>query len=126
MKEVVTTENSAKPAGPYSKAIVVGDLVFVAGQGPRNPHTNQISAEFEEQVRQVLENIKAILEAAGCTMNQVVRTDVFLSDLKFFSQMNGVYKTYFEEGSYPVRTTVGTALLNNIDVEISCIAHKQA
>jgi 2-iminobutanoate/2-iminopropanoate deaminase len=121
---VVNTENSPKPAGPYSKAIISGDFVFVAGQGPRDPQTNQISADFEAQVRQVMENIKNILTAAGCTMNQVVRTDVFLSDLKFFPRMNEVYKTYFEEGNYPVRTTVGTALLNGIDVEISCIAHK--
>jgi 2-iminobutanoate/2-iminopropanoate deaminase len=125
MKEIVSTAKSPKPAGPYSQGVVVGDMVFVAGQVPRHPETGQTPENFEDQVRQVLENIKAILEAAGSSMRQVVRTDVFLSDLKFFPRMNEVYKSYFEEGSYPVRTTVGVQLAG-FDVEISCIAHKQA
>jgi 2-iminobutanoate/2-iminopropanoate deaminase len=124
VKSVISTEKAPKPAGPYSQAIVVGDLVFVAGQIPRNPQTGEIPQSIEDQTRQVFENIKAILEAAGSNLGQVVRTDVFLTDLGNFQKMNAVYQTFFE-GSYPVRTTVGAAL-HGFDVEINCIAHKQA
>ena len=124
MKTVISTEKAPKPAGPYSQAIVVGDMVFVAGQIPRNPQTGEVPQSIEDQTRQVFENIKAILEAAGCTLSQIVRTDVFLTDLENFQKMNAVYETFFE-GDFPVRTTVGVEL-RGFDVEISCIAHKQA
>lgn len=124
MKQIISTENAPKPAGPYSQAVVVGDMVFVAGQVPRDPKTGQQPESIEDQTRQVLNNIKAILEAAGCTMGQVVRTDVFLNSMSNFSRMNEVYKTFFDE-AYPVRTTVGVEL-HGFEVEISCIAHKQA
>ncbi len=124
MKQIISTANAPAPAGPYSQAVVVGDLVFVAGQVPKNPQTGQTPQDIEAQTRQVLENIAAILEAAGCTMRQVVRIDVFLSSLDHFQAMNGVYQTFFSEG-FPVRTTVGVEL-RGFDVEINCIAHKGA
>ena len=124
MKQIISTEKAPKPGGPYSQAVVVGDLVFVAGQVPRDPATGKTPESIEDQTRLVLNNMKAILEAAGCTMQQVVRTDVYLSTMNNFSRMNEVYKTFFNE-DYPVRTTVGVQLVG-FDVEISCIAHKQA
>ncbi|HEX2912181.1 MAG TPA: Rid family detoxifying hydrolase [Chloroflexia bacterium] len=124
MKQIISTDNAPKPAGPYSQAVVVGDLVFVAGQVPRDPQTGQMAGPIEDQTRTVLSNIKAILEAAGSNMSQVVRVDVYLSDMKHFDAMNGIYKTFFNE-DYPVRTTVGVQL-HGFDVEINCIAHKQA
>ncbi len=124
MKEIVRTSNAPAPAGPYSQAVVVGDMIFVAGQVPKDPVTGTIAQGIEAQTRQVLTNIKAILEAAGSSMEQVVRTDVYLSSLDYFDQMNAVYQTFFG-GNYPVRTTVG-AELRGFDVEINCIAHKKA
>jgi 2-iminobutanoate/2-iminopropanoate deaminase len=124
MKQIISTDKAPKPGGPYSQAVVVGDLVFVAGQVPRDPQTGKTPESIEDQTRLVLNNMKAILEAAGCTMQQVVRTDVYLSTMNNFSRMNEVYKTFFNE-DYPVRTTVGVQLVG-FDVEISCIAHKQA
>src|SRR5690349_13502728 len=124
MKQIISTDKAPKPGGPYSQAVVVGDLVFVAGQVPRDPQTGKTPESIEDQTRLVLNNMKAILEAAGCTMQQVVRTDVYLSTMNNFSRMNEVYKTFFNK-DYPVRTTVGVQLVG-FDVEISCIAHKQA
>ncbi len=125
MKEIISGQNIPTPAGPYSPGVAVGDLVFVAGQVPRHPQTGEVAEGIEAQTRQVLENIKAILTAAGSSLDQVVRTDVFLSDLADFAAMNEVYKTFFTQGSYPVRTTVGVQLAG-FKVEISCIAHRQA
>jgi 2-iminobutanoate/2-iminopropanoate deaminase len=124
VKTIISTEKAPKPAGPYSQAVVVGDLVFVAGQVPRHPVTGETPQSIEDQTRQVFENIKAILEAASSNLSQVVRVDVYLKDLGNFQRMNAVYETFFE-GNYPVRTTVGVDL-RGFDVEISCIAHKQA
>jgi 2-iminobutanoate/2-iminopropanoate deaminase len=125
MKEIVSGENVPKPAGAYSPAIVVNDLIFIAGQTPYDPRTGTLAQSIEEQTRQVLEKIKVILVTIGSSLEQVVRTDVYLSDLSLFEGMNSVYKTYFEEGSYPARTTVGVNLAGFL-VEISCIAHRQA
>lgn len=124
MKQIISTPNAPVPAGPYSQAVVVGDLIFVAGQIPRHPQTGQVESSIEAQTHQVFANIRAILEAAGSNLGQVVRVDVYLSDMDNFERMNEVYRTYFDE-NYPVRTTVG-AVLRGFDVEITVIAHKQA
>jgi 2-iminobutanoate/2-iminopropanoate deaminase len=124
MKQPVSTDKAPQPAGPYSQAIMAGDLVFVAGQVPKDPQTGNVPESIQDQTRQVLKNIQAILEAAGSSLDQVVRTDVFLSSLNYFSEMNEVYKTFFKE-PYPVRTTVGVEL-RGFDIEINCIAHKSA
>jgi 2-iminobutanoate/2-iminopropanoate deaminase len=97
MKQIISTSNAPAPAGPYSQAVVVGDLIFVAGQVPRHPQTGQVEPAIEAQTHQVFANIKAILEAAGSNLNQVVRVDVYLSDMDNFQSMNEVYRTYFEE-----------------------------
>jgi 2-iminobutanoate/2-iminopropanoate deaminase len=121
-KQQITTDRAPLPAGPYSQGLRVGDFVFVAGQGPTNPATRAIAGEtIEEQTAQVLENIKAILEAGGASMADVVKTTVHLSDMSLFSRFNKVYEGYFPDPK-PVRTTVGSTL-PKILVEIDVIAY---
>jgi 2-iminobutanoate/2-iminopropanoate deaminase len=124
MKQIISTSNAPSPAGPYSQAVVVGDLIFVAGQVPKDPQTGQIPESIEDQTRQAFANIAAILEAAGSNLSQIVRVDVYLTSLDNFQRMNEVYKTFFSE-HYPVRTTVGVEL-RGFDIEITVIAHKGA
>lgn len=121
-KQQIRTEQAAAPGGAYSQGLRAGDYVFVSGQGPTNPATGKIAGEtIEEQTRQVLENIKAILEAGGATMADVVKSSVHLSDLGHFARFNSVYARYFPDPK-PVRTTVGSQLLG-ILVEIDVIAY---
>ncbi len=121
-KQSIRTDRAPLPAGPYSQGLRVGDLIFVAGQGPTNPVTHSLAgSSIEEQTVQVLENIKAILEAGGSSMADVVKTTVHLSDMSLFSRFNKVYESYFPDPK-PVRTTVGS-ILANILVEIDVIAY---
>jgi 2-iminobutanoate/2-iminopropanoate deaminase len=124
MKKQVTTERAAKPGGPYSQAIVAGDYVFVAGQGPITPDGRVVRGTIAEQTRLTLENIREILKAAGSGLEDVVRVSVHLSELneENFRQFNEVYKEYFRD-PLPARITVGSQLLG-IDVEIEAIAYK--
>ena len=122
LKQQIVTPNAPLPAGPYSQGLRVGDFVYVAGQGPTDPATKKSAGEsIEEQTRQVLENIKAILEAGGATMGDVVKSTVHLSDMSLFSRFNAVYATYFPDPK-PVRTTVGSHL-PGILVEIDVVAY---
>ena len=121
MRTVVRTAKAPKPSGVYSQAIVSGDFVFVAGQGPINPENNRLElGDIQSETRRVLKNIQAILEAAGSSLPDVVRIGVFLADLKDFDGMNEVFREIFPENP-PARTTVGCAL-PEIKVEIDCIA----
>ena len=123
-KEVIATKNAPAAIGPYSQAIRYGGLVFLAGQIPIDPKTNQLmaSGSIEEQTRLVLDNLKAVLEASGMTMDNVVSTSVFLKDLNDFPKMNEVYGTYFKQNP-PARATVEVARLpRDVKVEISAIA----
>lgn len=122
-KKKVSTDRAPKPVGPYSQAIVAGNTIYVAGQGPFDPKTGKMPATFEEQAVQVLENIKAIVEGAGATLADVVKVNVYLADLANFAKMNEVYKRYFVE-DYPARATVGTQLLAEMSIEVECIAVK--
>jgi 2-iminobutanoate/2-iminopropanoate deaminase len=123
-KQQITTRSGAAPVGPYSQGLRVGDFVFVSGQGPLDPDTGKIVGEtVEEQTSRVLENIKAILEAGGATMANVVKANAYLSDMTLFERYNKVYVTYFPDPK-PARTTVGTQLpLKGILVEIDVIAY---
>lgn len=113
-------------AAPYSPGLAVGDFVFVSGQIPVKPGTTEILGEtIEEQTRATLDNVKAVLEAAGCTMDDCVKVTIHLSDMANFGRMNEVYKTYFRE-PYPTRTTVQSVLLRHVMVEIDVIAVKGA
>jgi 2-iminobutanoate/2-iminopropanoate deaminase len=121
-KQQITTTSGAAPAGAYSQGIRAGDFVFVAGQGPLDPATGEVAGEtIEEQTERTLENVKAILEAGGASMADVVKATVHLSDLSLFPRYNEVYARYFPDPK-PVRTTVGSALLG-ILVEIDVIAY---
>jgi len=119
----VSTERAPKPVGPYSQAMVAGNTIYVAGQGPFDPKTGKMPTTFEEQAVQVFENIKAIVIAGGATMADVVKVNVYLADLANFSKMNEVYKRYFTE-EYPARATVGAQLLLEMGIEVECIAVK--
>jgi len=118
----VNPKNAAPPAGAYSPGLIAGDFVFVSGQGPLDPATGKIAGEtIEEQTERVLENVKAILEAAGASMSDVVKVAVHLSDLANFQRFNQVYATFFPDPK-PTRTTVGSQL-PGILVEIDAIAY---
>ncbi len=122
-KEIISTENAPGAIGPYSQAVKTGNQVFVSGQIPIDPSTGEfVSDDVSEQTHQVLKNLKAVLEAAGTNLGNVVKTTVFLADMNDFSVMNGVYGEYFVEDA-PARATVQAAALpKNARVEIDCIA----
>lgn len=123
MKETISTENAPSAIGPYSQAVKVGNFVFCSGQIPIDPATGEfVSEEVTEQTRQVLKNLSAVLEAAGSSLANVVKTTVFLVDMNDFAQMNEVYAEFFSENK-PARATIQAARLpRDTRVEIDCIA----
>jgi 2-iminobutanoate/2-iminopropanoate deaminase len=122
-KRILHSEKIARPVGPYSQGIKVGNLILTAGQGPFDLKTGQLLlGDIRQQTRQVLENIKAILEASGAGMADIVKTTIFLTDLKDWAAMNEVYREYFQKDP-PVRSTVQVAgLWGGMAVEIEAIA----
>jgi 2-iminobutanoate/2-iminopropanoate deaminase len=121
-KRRVVTDRAPRPVGPYSQAIVANNTVYVAGQIATSPKTGKIDAKtFEEQATQVFENIKAIVEGAGSSLENVVSVRFYLADLNDFSKMNAIYREYFT-GDFPARTTVGAQLLPDVLIEIDCVA----
>lgn len=122
-KEVIATDRAPAAIGPYSQAIKIDNMLFLSGQIAIDPKTNQFNAgSIEEQTRQVLENLNAVLAANGMTMENVVSTNVFLTDMNDFARMNAVYGTCFKEKP-PARVTVQVAgLPRGALVEISAIA----
>ncbi len=125
MKKIISTQNAPAAIGPYSQAIDLGSLIFVSGQLPLDPATGAFPADISGQTKQSLTNAKAILAEAGVSMDQVVKTTVFLKDMNDFAAMNAVYATFFTEGSYPARSAVEVARLpKDAMVEIEVIAAK--
>lgn len=121
MKKEIVASSASVGNGPYSQGIAAGNLVFVSGQGPLDPHTGEIvGSTIEEQTDLTLRNVEQILAAAGCSMDDVVRVTVFLADLQAFNRFNSVYKRFFGK-PYPSRTCV-EAGLDGILVEIDAIA----
>lgn len=124
MRQVVQTDRAPRPVGPYSQAIIAGDFVYVAGQGPADPSTNRkVAGGVGPETEQVLKNIQAILEAAGTNLANVVKVNVYLKDISEFSQMNEVYKGFFPSEP-PARTTVQAHAPVDIQVEIDCVAYR--
>lgn len=126
MKSVLSTENAPKAIGPYSQGIQACNLLFISGQLPIDPAAGKIVAtDIEGQTKQSLTNIKGILESAGCTMDHVVKTTVFLKDINDFGKMNEVYKGFFSEGNYPARSAIQVAAIpQDARLEIEVIALK--
>ena len=122
MKKQILTDKAPMPIGPYSQGLIVGNRIYVAGQGPLDVISGRVPEGVSSQTRQVLNNIRTILEAGGSSMDEVVKTTVHLADLKDFEAFNEVYQEFFTE-PYPVRTTVGSQLYG-ILVEIDVIAEK--
>ena len=122
-RNVVHTEAAPKAVGPYSQAIRCGDMVFTAGQVAIDPALGRVVAEsVEDQTRQVLKNLRAVLEAAGSGLDLVVKCTVFLTDMGEFSRMNGVYAEFFPEAP-PARSAVQVAALPlGVKVEIEAVA----
>lgn len=126
MKQKIATDQAPAAIGPYSQAIVHRGMAYVSGQIPLDPATGQlVSGGIAEQTVRVLENLKAVLIACGSSLDQVVKTNVYLKDMGTFPQMNEVYGRYFE-GVTPARATVEVARLpRDVMVEIDCIAAVQ-
>ena len=123
-REVINTKNAPGAIGPYSQGIIVGDFVYTSGQIPINPATGVVETDIKVATKQSMENVKAILEAAGTSLENVVKTSIFLKDLNDFAVVNEIYGTYFTENP-PARSCVQVAKLpKDAVIEIEAIATK--
>jgi 2-iminobutanoate/2-iminopropanoate deaminase len=124
-KTIITTANAPEPIGPYNQAVLSGNMLFISGQVCINPATNKLkNKDIQEETHQVMHNLKAILQKAGMTFSNVVKTTIFITDMQQFGQINEVYGKYFES-DFPARETVQvSALPKLVNVEISMIAVK--
>jgi 2-iminobutanoate/2-iminopropanoate deaminase len=121
-KQMVSTERAARPKAPYSQGIVFGDLLFVSGAGPIDSSTQQfISGTIEEEAEATMKNIKGIVEAAGFSMDGLLKVTVFLSDINDFDRFNEVYKRYVPEPR-PARSAIQAVLAFGIKVEVEAVA----
>jgi len=125
VRKAIVTEKAPKPVGPYSQGVIEGDFIFVAGQGPINPLSGKVElGDARSETKRVFDNLQAILQAAGASLDHVVKCNVYLRDINDFAAMNEVYATYFT-APFPARTTIQAgALPGGIGVEIECIAKK--
>jgi 2-iminobutanoate/2-iminopropanoate deaminase len=122
MKQMILTDKAPAPIGPYSQAIRCGNLIFVSGQLPLDPKSGALITGIAEETRQVFENLKAVLEAAGSSLERALKVTVFMKDLGQFAEMNKVYATFFRENP-PARSTIQVAALpRGVGVEIDIIA----
>lgn len=126
MKKIINTTNAPDPIGPYNQAVLVRDTMYISGQIALDPATGAlIKGDVKAETKQSLENLKAILEAADMTFENVVKTSIFIKDMHQFSLINEVYGTYFDPETAPARETVEVANLPKfVNVEISMIAVK--
>lgn len=121
-KEIISTEKAPGALGPYSQGIKIGEFVFTSGQIPINPATGELVTDIKEATKQSLENVKAVLEEAGTSLEKVVKVGIFLNDMNDFAAVNEVYATYFDEFK-PARSCVEVARLPKDSViEIEAIA----
>jgi 2-iminobutanoate/2-iminopropanoate deaminase len=126
MKKIIFTKNAPAPIGPYNQAVLIGNTLYTSGQIAINPATGELVLDtIELETKQVMENLKAVLEAAEMTFSDVVKTTIFISDMHDFAKINAVYGTYFDEKTAPARETVQVAALPKfVNVEISMLAIK--
>lgn len=124
MKKIIFTDKAPAPIGPYSQAVLVNETLYTSGQIALNPETMELVLDdIKTETKQVMENMKMVLEAAGMTFENVVKSTIFIMDMNDFSDINSVYATYFDEKISPARETVQVAgLPKGVNVEISMIA----
>ena len=123
MKTIINTPNAPAPIGPYNQAVLVGNMLFTSGQIAINPVTNELVLDnIKAETKQVMENLKAILEAANMSFDNVIKSTIFISDMHNFMQINDIYAEYFDADSAPARETVEVANLPKfVNVEISIV-----
>ncbi len=126
MKKIIFTDSAPAPIGPYSQAVLVGNTLYTSGQVALNPVTMELVLDdIATETKQVMENMKAVLEAADMTFDNVVKTTIFIMDMGDFARINTVYASYFDEKTAPARETVQVAgLPKGVNIEISMIAVK--
>lgn len=126
MKKIINTPNAPAPIGPYNQAVLSGNTLYTSGQIAINPETGELVInDIITETTQVMQNLKAVLEAANMTFEHVVKSTIFISNMDDFAQINSVYGNYFDEANAPARETVQVARLpKNVNVEISVIAIK--
>ncbi|MDC6366890.1 MULTISPECIES: RidA family protein [Flavobacteriaceae] len=126
MKEIINTPKAPAPIGPYNQAVLIKDTLYISGQIPIDPSTGSlVEGDIKKEAQQSMENLKAILEEAQMTFENVVKTSIFLKDMNQFSEVNEVYGSYFNSDTAPARETVEVANLPKfVNVEISMIAVK--
>lgn len=126
MKKIINTSKAPAPIGPYNQAVLVNDTLYISGQIPIDPNTgNLVEGDIKAETKQSMENLKAILEEAGMTFENVIKSTIFIKDMHQFAQINEVYGTYFDAESAPARETVEVANLPKfVNVEISMMAVK--
>lgn len=124
MKRIIKTPKAPLPIGPYNQAVIANNTLYISGQVAIDPTTNEVvTGEIEVETRQVMENLKAILEEAGLTFENVLKSSVFVKDMHLFSRINAVYAAYFKEASAPARELVEVVNLPKfVNIEISMIA----
>ncbi len=123
-KKIIQSDQAPSPIGPYSQAVIAGNMIYVSGQIALHPVTGElVMSNLEAETRQVMENIRAILAQASVSFDAIVKSSIFLSDMAHFTRVNEVYASFFS-GNYPARETVQVAgLPKNVNVEISVIAY---
>lgn len=123
MREIIYTQNAPAPVGPYSQAIQANDFLYISGQIPVDPKTGKVNKEtFEIECRLVLDNLKAVVEAGGSSLDKVVKVNIYLKDMSKFAELNKIYAEYFND-SKPARACVQVGMLPlDVDVEIEAVA----
>lgn len=126
MKKIITSPNAPAPIGPYNQAVLAGNMLFTSGQIALNPVTQELVMDnLDVETRQVMDNLKAVLEAADMTFENVIKSSIFISDMANFGKINEIYASYFNSETAPARETVEVANLPKyVNVEISMIAVK--
>tara|TARA_R110002050_G_scaffold24083_3_gene64299 strand:- start:67184 stop:67564 length:381 start_codon:yes stop_codon:yes gene_type:complete len=126
MKKIITTPNAPAPIGPYNQAVLSGNTLYTSGQIAFNPETGALVLDdIKSETTQVMNNLKAVLEAADMTFENVIKSSIFISNMDDFTKINAIYGSYFNDATAPARETVQVARLpKDVNVEISMIAVK--